>query len=154
MKNTETKNTNGAAVGCSALLDRVGFMVYPHGSREEKRIRDEIHRRTVAWLISTSRINLSQFEAEALCRYTTARPQLWSVGVTHLGAGRRPVCQELRARIAWRLDTLYSRLYRIGCTGVILLHRVWRRLESFWRRSSWCVERSNDQAERRRKGNP
>lgn len=111
------------------MIERLGFRFISQGSPAEKRIRDEIRHLTRER--DSSQLGLSQCESDRLYKYTIARPQLWAVGVVHLGAGRPPVCHEARARIAWRLDNLYSRLYRIGCIGWILLHRPLRRLGSF-----------------------
>lgn len=137
----------------STLLGRLGFEFIPSGSLEEKRIRDEIHRLTMARLLSMSPIRLSQSELDHLYKYTIARRPLLALGVTHLGAGRLPWHLPMKAKIAWPLDILYSRLYRTGCIGVILLHRLARRLVSFCTGVPYnfdVVERPKEKAEPQR----
>jgi hypothetical protein len=133
--NTSTNSQKPATgVGSSVLLaDRIGFTFYPRGSREETRIRDEIHRLRVQRQISESRLALSECEAERLCkcmprqRYLMAKAQMAQVGSV------RACYLTTMARIAQQWDGLCFRLNRTLCIGAILLLRLGRRLQSFLR---------------------
>src|SRR5437867_9492515 len=78
---------NPALAPAPLLGQRLGFIVYPQGSPEEKRIRDAIHQAKVARLISTSHIGLSESEAALLCkrerhpRYLMAKAQMTPTGM-------------------------------------------------------------------------
>jgi len=143
-KAPKQETASPALIGSSDLLaQRIGFTCYPRGSREEKRIRDAIHRARVDRPMRKSRIKLSECEAAYLykCeprpRYLMAKGQFAGVGTI------RGECLMAMARIAQPLDAPCFRLDRTLCYAEILLLRLVRRLRSFFGFSCTNEQRSH-----------
>src|SRR2546421_4047359 len=122
---------NDSPVGSSDWLGRAAFSVIARpGSTQYEKIRDEMRRLRVQR--DACLRGLSEAESDFLYKHSPRRRIEWERSVPGRD-GATPVWRPTpMARITSLWDDLRCSLGRIGCTSVILLLRLLRRLQSFW----------------------